>query len=98
MIAGVVVLGGIYLLKTEKIQYTQNEPTVIEKEVEVDALDNAIKTAQNAKMLEIEATATAAYNAAYEQEMKKVELQVIQDFNAKLDARQIELEKQTKVY
>lgn len=91
-----VVLGGITLTQKEPVEYIA--PQVIEKEVEVDALEQAIKTAQNGKLSEIEASAQEAYDEAYAQEMKKVELEVITDFNKKLDARQVELEKETKVY
>ncbi len=87
-------LGGYALtLKTEYIA-----PEVVEKEVQVDALEQAIKTAQNAKMSEIEASAQAAYDETYAQEMKKVELEVLAEFNKKLDARQVELEKETGAY
>lgn len=97
MIAG-VILGGIAFLKTSKVVYVQNEPTVVEKTVEVDALDEAIKSAQKGKLSEIEASAQKAYDEAYSQEMKKVELEVIRSFGEKLDARQVELEKETKIY
>ena len=93
-----VILGGIALNKSSKIEYVQNEPQVIEKEVEVDALEEAIKTAQNAKSSEIEAIAQKAHDEAREQELKKIELQVIKDFTEKLVARQTELEKETKQY
>ena len=45
----------------------------------------------------IKSTAQKAFDEAYNQEMKKVELQVIKDFNDKLDARQIELEEQVSL-
>lgn len=91
-------LGGVALtqFRTEPVVYTA--PQVIEKEVEVDALEEAIKQAQDVAKSAITETAQKAYDAAYEQEMKKVELQVITDFNSKIDARQIELEKETKQY
>ncbi len=93
-----VILGGIALTRTNKIEYVQNEPVVVEKEVEVDALEEAIKTAQNAKSSEIEAIAQKAHDEAYNQEMKKVELEVIKSFGEKLDARQTELEKETNQF
>ena len=93
-----VILGGIALNKTKTIEYVQNEPVVVEKEVEVDALEEAIKTAQETQNDAIKAIATKAYDEAYNQEMKKVELEVIKSFGEKLDARQTELEKETKVY
>ena len=92
------ILGGIVLTQIENKPVEFTAPQVIEKEVEVDALEQAIKQAQDATRANIEQVAQQAYDEAYEQEMKKVELQVITDFNKKLDARQIELEKDTKVY
>lgn len=80
--------------KTEVVQNTQ----VVEKEVEVDALESSIQKAQDAKKAEIESLAQKAWQEAYDQEMKKVELEVIKSFNEKLNARQIELEKETKEY
>lgn len=87
-------LGGYALtLKTEYIA-----PEVVEKEVQVDALEQAIKTAQEGKQEAIRASAQAAYDETYAQEMKKVELEVLAEFNKKLDARQVELEKETGAY
>lgn len=94
----VAILGGVAFFYPSTIEVTNTEPQVVEKEVEVDALEQAIKTAQNGKLSEIEASAQQAYDEAYSQEMKKVELEVIKSFNAKLDVRQTELEKETKVY
>ena len=94
--AGVILWG--YYTKNNTIEYTQPEVIVEEKEVQVDALEKAIRDAQDAKESDIKATAQKAYDEAYNQEMKKVELEVIQSFNKKLDERQIELEKETKVY
>ena len=90
------LLGGYALTQKESVEYTA--PQVVEKEVEVDALEQAIKSAQNGKQEAIRATAQKAYDEAYAQEMKMVELEVIAEFNKKLDARQVELEKETKVY
>lgn len=93
-----VILGGIAY--SNKVEYTAPEIEVVEveKEVEVDALEEAIKNAQNAKLSVIEDIAQKAHDEAYNQEMKKVELEVVKAFNAKLGARQIELEKETKTY
>jgi hypothetical protein len=93
-----VILGGIALPRPTKVEFVNTEPTVVEKEVQVDALEQAIKDAQDAKEGDIKTTAQKAYDEAYSQEMKKVELEVIKSFGEKLDARQIELEKETKVY
>lgn len=94
------VLGGITYLGTRPstIEYVAPQEVVVEKEVQVDALDKAIKDAQEAEKANIEAIAKKSYDDTYTQEMKKVELEVIKSFGEKLDARQIELEKETKVY
>ena len=93
-----VILGGIAYSKRDVQTYTAPEVKTVEKEVEVDVLDQAIKSAQDAKKGDIEAIAQKAHDEAYNQEMKKVELEVIKSFGEKLDARQVELEKETKVY
>lgn len=92
------VIGGIAFTYTNDVEYVAPEVIVEEKEVQVDALEKAIRDAQDAKESDIKASAQAAYDEAYDQEMKKVELEVIQSFSEKLDARQIELEKETKEY
>ena len=94
------VLGGITYLGTRPstIEYVAPQEVVVEKEVQVDALDKAIKDAQEAEKANIEAIAKKSYDDTYTQEMKKVELEVIKSFGEKLDARQIELEKETKVF
>jgi uncharacterized protein (DUF305 family) len=73
-----------------------NKTEVVEKEV--DALEQAIKNAQDEKIAEIKAISQKAYDEAYDQEMKKIELEVVKSFNEQLKARQIDLEKQTKEY
>ncbi len=100
IIIGVVILsivGGLMYFPS-KVEVITQEPQVVEKEVEVDALEQSIKSAQDAKKAEIEATAQKAWQEAYDQEMKKVELEVIKKFNTQLNTRQIELEKETKEY
>ena len=93
------LLGGYALTQVGSVQeYVAPEQVVVEKEVQVDALDKAIKDAQDAKQNDIKTAAQKAYDEAYNQEMKKVELEVIKSFGEKLDARQVELEKETKVY
>lgn len=96
---GVVTLVGVgtYFMPSKTV-VEMPEVQVVEKEVEVDALEQSIKSAQDAKKAEIEATANKAWQEAYDQEMKKVELEVIKKFNTQLNTRQIELEKETKEY
>ena len=88
-----VIFGGYYIAnKTSTIEYVAPEVQIKVEEVQVDALEKAIKDAQTSKESEIKATAQKAYDEAYNQEMKKVELEVISDFNKKLEARQEALE------
>ena len=94
-----VILGGIALTQVGTVEeYVAPVEVVVEKEVQVDALDKAIQEAQSAKKEEIESVAQKAYEDAKTQELKKIELDVIKTFGEKLDARQVELEKETKVY
>lgn len=95
MIVLAVFYGGITLYPQKEVYQA---PEVVEVEKEVDALEQSIKSAQAAKKADIEAVANMAWQNAYDLEMTKVELEVIQSFNAKLDARQTELEKETRVY
>ena len=93
-----LILGGIALTRSKDVEYVAPEVVIEEKEVQVDALEKAIHDSQESKKAEIEGTAQKAYDATYNQEMKKVELEVIKSFGEKLDARQTELEKETKTY
>ena len=87
------LLGGYALTQVgTTTEYVAPEVQVEVKEVQVDALDKAIKDAQNAKESDIKTAAQKAYDEAYSQEMKKVELRVIDDFTKKLELRQETLE------
>lgn len=92
----IVCIGGIYF-KPTKIEYKAPEQVTVEKEVMVDALEQAVKDAQTASTTEIEAKAKKAYDEAYAQEMKKVELRVVAEFGKKLETRQTALEKETSL-
>jgi len=100
IITGVVLslIGVAVWFLPSKVEVVTQEAQVVEKEVEVDALEKSINDAQDAKKADIEAVANKAWQEAYDQEMKKIELEVIKSFNAKLDTRQIELEKETKQF
>lgn len=93
-IAIVIILGVVALFATkgETVEY------VAPVEVEVDALEKAIKDAQDAKRDEITKVAQKAYDDTLDHELKKIELEVIASFNKELDARQKELEKETGAY
>lgn len=93
IVVGVIFIGGYYIANVPSTtEYVAPQEVVVEKEVQVDALDKAIKDAQEAEKANIEAIAKKSYDDTYTQEMKKVELQVIGDFNKKLEARQEVLE------
>lgn len=76
--------------------YVKQDPVV--EVQEVDALEEAIKKAQEDKKVEIEAIAQAAYDAAYAVEMDKVELQVVTEFDKSLEVRKTELTASVKEY
>jgi uncharacterized protein (DUF305 family) len=97
-ITGVVVAVAVGVLMWGNLGTVEyiNKTEVVEKEV--DALEQAIKNAQDEKIAEIKAISQKAYDEAYDQEMKKIELEVVKSFNEQLKARQIDLEKQTKEY
>lgn len=98
IVIGLAILGGVALTQIENEPVEFTAPQVIEKEVEVDMLEEAVKKAQEATRANMEQVAQQAYDDAFTHEMKKVELEVIKDFNKQLNERQIELEKETKVY
>lgn len=94
-----VIFGGYYIAnKTSTIEYVAPEVQIKVEEVQVDALEKAIKDAQTSKEGDIKAMAQKAYDEAYNKEMKRVELEVISEFGKKLDARQTELEKETNQF
>lgn len=92
------MIGGIIAVTqmSFKTEYTAPEVVTETKEVtvEINALDKAIQDAQKAQEEVIKSTAQKAYDEAYNQEMKKVELQVVTDFNKKLKERQSALEEE----
>ena len=89
-----IVIGGLLIHYKGSVQ-TYTAPEVVEKNVtvEVDVLDQEVNKAQEARKNEIEQIAQKAHDEAYNQEMKKVELEVVKSFNQKLNARQTQLEK-----
>lgn len=93
----VIVLIGVVMYSSSRVE-VQNEVEVVTETVEVDVLEQAILQAQEEHKADIEAVAQKAYQAAFDKEMKEVELQVISEFNTKLDERQTQLEKETQVY
>lgn len=104
IIFGGVVIGLLALLiganrSNESIIYeAQNEPTVIETEVEVDIIADRVKTAQEAAQAEITAKAQAEYDAVYTMEMAKIEARVLQDIEAEIAATRLEVEKNIQSY
>jgi hypothetical protein len=93
--AGIVIVGGLTLFKQPDIVYERLEPekevvveTVVEKE-----LDSRIKTAQEAKLAEVEAAAKKAYDAAYTQAMDEIKLEVITEYRKEVQQMETELSK-----
>jgi predicted S18 family serine protease len=87
-----VILGGITFYRGSQVDYTKTEPQVIEKEVQVDALDTAIKDAQKLKKEEMESIAQKAYDESLSNQMNKVELEVVTNFKKQMEERQSKLE------
>lgn len=90
------IFGGIAYFGDNSTSYVapqaQNEPQVIEKEVEVSELQKRIETAQNAEMDALKTKAQAAYNASLQQGLKEIELEVRQAFRKELEAQEAQLE------
>ena len=82
----------------EQTYVATSTPEVIETEIEVDALEERIKAAQEAKIADIEAKAQEAYDRAYSHEMTLIEASVVSDYKAEIQARETELKKQIGVY
>lgn len=96
-----VIVGGIAMNRdwgSSATYQAPQDPVTVEKEVEVDYIAKAVEDAQEAKLSEIEAIAQEAYDASYEHEMKKIELEVRQQLQAEHEATITELEKEVGVY
>lgn len=101
-VIGVGIIGGVVALlntgNTLQVENTEIERVEIEKEVVVDAFEMRIKEAQDAARDTIQAKAQAAYDAAYEHEMKTIEAQVLKDVEAEIKTRRTTVEKETGAY
>lgn len=88
-----------YGLSRESVMEVTNEKIVeVEKEVVVDALEVKIKEAQDSARDTIQAKAQAAYDAAYEYEMKTIEAQVLKEVETEIKARRTDVEKETGAF
>jgi hypothetical protein len=95
-----IIIGGVALNERNVTTAVNQEVerVEIEKEVVVDALEVKIKEAQDAARDTVQAKAQAAYDAAYEHEMKTIEVQVLKDVEAEIKTRRTGIEKQTGEY
>lgn len=75
-LVGVALIGGAVLYFLPSTHEVINDRVVQEKVIEVDTLDLRIKTAQEAKMGEIEASAQKAYDEYIAEQLRLIEEQV----------------------
>lgn len=97
-----VIVGGIaYNIVTEgkfaPVAY-EKEVKVETVEVEVETLQKRISDAQEARKADIEAKAKEAYDKAVSQALLEIELEVTAEYRAEIEARELELKKQTTSY
>jgi hypothetical protein len=100
----VTVLGGIVLLGILAFHFLPStkefvNERIVEIEVKkvetVDVLTDKIATAVEAAQASTTAKAQAAYEAVVKEEKAKIELQVRQAYRKELEAKEIELERQS---
>lgn len=99
-LAVIIIIVGV-LIGVTQLRSTSTvtvETEVITETVVVDPLGEAIEQAQKERKAEVESAAQSAYDDMFNQKMKEIELEVIKEYNAELDRRQEELEKETHVY
>lgn len=98
LILGVVLIGGIVVyLDKQKVEYVAPPQTVVETQ-EVDMLEERIKSAQNAAQGEIQAVSQQAYDDMERKMLTEIKLQVIEEYQAELDAEATALEKEVGTY
>ncbi len=93
-----LALGGAILTKNPTIEYVNQSPEVIEKTIEVPQLENRILDAIKASSTAIEEEAQKAYDEKKTQMEKEIELAVTRAYREEIEAREVALEKETKVY
>ena len=84
---GIVGLMGaaLELAYNTDVEVINQTETIIEVQT-VDSLEDRIKTAQEAKMSEIEASAQAAYNELMAKELKRIEDKVKAEYIEEIEA------------
>lgn len=101
IISGLVIVMsvGVYLHYTnEDVIAVNPRVETVEVEKEVDAIEKRIADAQAEAMASIEERANAMRDEFIDNELKKVETQVLKEVQAELDSRVIDLEKSTGAY
>lgn len=101
IISGLIIVmsGAIYSIYGQKEVIAVNTKVeTVEVEKEVDAIEKRIADAQAEAMTSIEDLANAMRDEFIDNELKKVETQVLKEVQAELDSRVIDLEKSTGAY
>ena len=89
---------GVIVVNSGTTSEVVNTVETVEKEVVVDALEEKIKEAKEAARLDVETKAQAAYDSAYEYEMKTIEAQVLKQVEEDIKTRRTTVEKETGAY
>ena len=91
----IIIVTGLAIVMGVIVRYVPNEYTAVGnneiekeviKEVQVEKLEERIKTAQDEARIEIETKAQEAYDALYEDEMNKVSDSVKTQYIAEIEA------------
>lgn len=94
----VVIVGGILSQSRSVVEVTNGSPKIVEKEVILDPLEEAIKEALTASSTEIENAVREAAEATRTRMEREVELQVRREHKEALDGQIEALEKEIGVY
>lgn len=94
-IAVIIIIAAIVYFASRESTVEYIKETVTEtKEIEVDALEAAVREAIAASSTDIEAKAKSAYDDAKRQAEVEIELQVTAEYREKIEAREKELQKE----
>jgi phosphoribosylformylglycinamidine (FGAM) synthase PurS component len=87
VIIALSLVSGYFYLSDTTVYVKSGDSTTVEIEKEVSELDKRIKTAQNAKIGEIEVEAKQAYQDLYDLRMVEIENTMIDEYQVELEAR-----------
>jgi len=97
ILVGITVALGLVALEATNGGTMYNQETKTEQ-VEVDMLNKRITDAQDAAKADIAAKAQSAYDAAFEEAMTEIELEVTTNFRKEIETRELELAKEVESY